>query len=92
MSLLCRLCVAIFIFFEGSGNFLKTIFLALALQALWQSFGLRVGLCGFGNVLANRVGHYVNTSLINFFIVRFSSLDAIGDTLSKPSFQCIPSL
>lgn len=29
-----RLCVAFFIFFEGSGNFLKTIFLALALQAL----------------------------------------------------------
>jgi len=40
------------IFFEGSGIFLKHFCLESALQALCQSFGLSVGLCGFGNVLA----------------------------------------
>jgi hypothetical protein len=34
LSVCVGLCVAFFIFFEGLGNFLKTIFLALALQAL----------------------------------------------------------
>jgi len=33
----------VFYFFEGLGDFLKTIFLALALQALWQSLAL----CGW---------------------------------------------
>jgi len=50
----CRVgCVLRFlIFFEGSGIFLKQFCLESALQALCQSFGLSVGLCGFGNVLA----------------------------------------
>jgi len=45
--------VSAFFIFLSVGNFFKTIILcALALQALWQSFGMSVGSWGFGNVLA----------------------------------------
>jgi len=48
--------VAAFFYFLNVGKFFKTISLcALALQALWQSFGYSVDLWGFGNVLAIRL-------------------------------------
>ena len=88
VGLVCR----VFYFFLKRWKFFKNNFsFGSALQALLKTLVV-CWLVRFLIVLANCVGLYVNTSLINFLIVRFSSLDAIGETLSRPSFQCIPSL
>ena len=98
VSVICRVlfclacCVGCFIFFLKRWKFFKNNFtFGSALQALLKTLVVS-WLVRFLIVLANCVGLYVNTSLINFLIVRFSSLDAIGETLSRLSFQCIPSL
>jgi hypothetical protein len=36
----------VFYFFEGSGNFLKTIFYGVGKTSSFASFGLCLGLCG----------------------------------------------
>lgn len=90
-AFLSGLCVGCFIFLKGWKFFKNNFSFGSALQALLKTLVV-CRLVRFLIVLANCVGLYVNTSLINFLIVRFSSLDAIGETLSRPSFQCIPSL
>jgi hypothetical protein len=51
-SVLISACVAAFFIFLSAGKFFKTISLgAMALQALWQVFGLSIGWCGLANVL-----------------------------------------
>jgi hypothetical protein len=47
---------AFFIFFEGLGNFLKTIFLFVGFASSLTKLCHAVGLRGFGNVLAKWIG------------------------------------
>ena len=87
MSYLCRLCAAFFIFFEGSGNFLKTILscvgFASSLTKLWFErwlVGLWQSACKKGwhhslfNKFFNRLNIKLSIAVSTFSFVGISSI------------------